>query len=424
MKNFKYVVDEIYEFFDEILGSIVPGIYFCSYAIFIIFIFLFVCSTNYSYDIPYIALFIFSVSYVLGTMFRRSNSREPDYRSAKYIYLNSRPHDDNDYAFVKVLSNDEYKKIVDNFIDFINDNDINIKYNYNIVKKRTRKLSLSERLFSPKHEIKSRKNKEVLCSKPFVINYIYELLEKHRKKLKKKVPQKAKIIDDFIEANNLKYFCVLYVDYPYSNLKNYLLDRGMYSLSKYITWEEDDDSQTTKRSKSVICNMKIDIKHYLPNDYSQLMKTEAHIRFMNAMWYGNKLLTWLVETVLIISGLLFVILFFVLDYELLNKLYNSNAGEKITNRIKSTVDIIKNIFETIFGNDFDTEKLMVAFLLVVILSLAYLMFNSIIKKTIENNFHYQRIREIVSILHLYDLVKKLKCAKIHINIKHHENIKN
>lgn len=407
MKNFKYVVDEIYEFFDEIIGSIVPGLYFCSYPIFAVVIFLLVCSTNYDYNIPYVTLFLFSVSYVIGTMFRRSNSRDPDFRSANYIYKNSCPHDDNDYAFVKLISNEEYDKIIDDFKLLASKDRLNIHYNHEIICNRRKKLSIIKRLFYPKHEIKNRKNKAIMCSKAFVLYSIYQLLNKNKKKFQKDI-SKYNMIDDFIKKHNLEYYCVLYVDYPYSNLKNYLSDRGMNYLTKYIKWTEEDDSKTTARSKSVICNMKLDIKHYLPNDYSQLMKTEAHIRFMNAIWYANKLLTRLVCIILILSLIISTILFFTLDYELLSKFYNAHNGEELVYRVQSWVSIIKNIFETIFGANFETSNLMVALILLCVLSLVYLLFNAIIRNTIENNFHYQRVREIVSILHLYDLVQKEK----------------
>lgn len=45
-------------------------------------------------------------------------------------------------------------------------------------------------------------------------------------------------------------------------------------------------------------------------------------------------------------------------------------------------------------------------MLIFFISIIYLIFWSLIKKTIINNFHYQRIREVVSVLHLYDLLKK------------------
>lgn len=406
MKNFKYAIDEIYEFFDEIIGSIVPGLYFCSYAIFAILIFIFVCTTKIDYNVPYMTIFIFAVAYVLGTMFRRSNSREPDYRSARFIYLNSKPHDDNDYAFVELISNKDYNKIIKDFKNIITNNP-ELKYDSNLVNNRLRKLSLYKRLFAPKHEIKSRKNKSILCSKAYVLNYIYEILKKHKSLLSKHYDsneERITEINNFIKKHKLEYYCILYVDYPYSNLKNYLDNRGLNNLSKYVTWNEKQDCTITNRSKSVICNMKIDIKHYYPEDYGQLMKTEAHIRFMNAMWYANKLLHGIVRATCIISTILSTILFIVLNNNLLRTIYR-NTNIDIAGKISSTVSTIKSIFFSIFGEGFETENLMVSLILLSLLSLAYFIFSSIIKHTIENNFHYQRIREIVSVLYLYDIVQ-------------------
>ena len=136
MKNFHYLVDEIYEFIDEIIGSIVPGLYFCSYSVFLILSFIFICKSDIISDNDrtpsLLILFLLIVAYVIGTMFRRSNSREPDSASARFIYYNSSPSDDNDFAFAKVLSSEEYTELVNAFIVLANKYS-RIKYNYHLV---------------------------------------------------------------------------------------------------------------------------------------------------------------------------------------------------------------------------------------------------------------------------------------------------
>lgn len=126
MKNFEYLADEIYEFFDEIIGSIVPGLYFCSYIIFNVLAVFFAFEIKLERQSIIVLLLILTISYVIGTMFRRSNSREPDSKSARYTYYKSCPHDDNDYAFGKMMPNDEYKDFINDFVLPANQNKIDI----------------------------------------------------------------------------------------------------------------------------------------------------------------------------------------------------------------------------------------------------------------------------------------------------------
>ena len=149
MKNFKYAVDEIYEFIDELIGSVIPGLYFCSYAIFVIITFVFICSedkTNaFMNGSSFVMIFIVVVAYVLGTMFRRSNSREPDLYSAKYIYYKSAPIDDNDYAFASLLSNDKYDGIIKDFKELIQNEKVNIICDYDFLNSREHTGSTKEK---------------------------------------------------------------------------------------------------------------------------------------------------------------------------------------------------------------------------------------------------------------------------------------
>ena len=80
-------------------------------------------------------------------MFRRSNSREPDHYSAKYIYFTSIPHDDNDFSFIKLIDDEQYQSLINDFVKKVKDKNIKVKYNKHKVIKRKRKFSLSERVF-------------------------------------------------------------------------------------------------------------------------------------------------------------------------------------------------------------------------------------------------------------------------------------
>lgn len=148
MKGNLNSLNEIYEFLDEILGSFIPGIYFCSFFITTIWTFIKFCSnTKIEISENIFILILFIISYVIGTMFRRSNSREPDHYSAKYIYFTSIPHDDNDFSFIKLIDDEQYQSLINDFVKKVKDKNIKVKYNKRKVIKRKRKFSLSERVF-------------------------------------------------------------------------------------------------------------------------------------------------------------------------------------------------------------------------------------------------------------------------------------
>lgn len=415
MKNFSNVIDEIYEFLDEILGSFVPGMYFCSFFITTIWAFIRLCSdTKVVINEKIFILILFIISYVLGTMFRRSNSREPDHYSAKFIYFNSIPHDDNDFSFIKLVEDSNYESLVKAFVEQVKNKSINIKYKKGKINRRKRKFRLSERLFYSSY--KKRNNNYRLYSKPEIQEYIYKKLTKRKSKLEKrekymfcksnKINNEIKIIDDFIKEHDLEKYCNIYVDYPYDNLKCYLEERGMQDLAKYIDWKTEDGCSKTKRTKSLICNMKNYIKHQSPSDYGSLQKTEAHIRFMNSIWYANKLLSKISLTVFVVFSFISIPMFFIIDNKLLKMFYAKD--NVITNTVRFIINSAEEMLTIIFGADFAIESLVRALICVALISLLYVFCGTIIKRTLENNFHYQRIREVVSVIYIYDMLKKEK----------------
>lgn len=427
MKNFSSVVDEIYEFLDEFLGSFVPGVYFCSYFVVSIWIFIHFCGDSNSSDNAGIdinekifILILFVISYVLGTMFRRSNSREPDHYSAKLIYFNSIPHDDNDFSFIRLISDEKYKKFCNNIIDLRNKKEIRIRFKKKKLQNRKRKFRILERIFYSSY--KKRNNNYRLYSKPEVLDYIYKKLLKRSSKLDKlykilifkrqSINDEKEAIDKFIDNYNLSEYCNIYVDYPYDNLKQYLDERGMTDLSKYIKWDMEDGNSKTKRTKSLICNMKSYIKHASPSDYGALQKMEAHIRFMNSIWYANKLLSKISSFFLAFCGAISIFMFIIIDNKLLKMLYNNCNNKLIVETTKFIINSTKEMLSILFGGYIGNEKLLKALICVTLISLLYVVCGIIIKRTLANNFHYQRIREVVSVLYIYDILKNEKDKKL------------
>lgn len=410
MKNFNTIIDEIYEFFDEVLGSIIPGLYFCSYPLFLIFLFIyFSMKSNISSNVTYITISLFVLSYVLGTMFRRSNSREPDSYSAKYTYFNSIPHDDNDFAFAKLIKDEDYLIMVKCFHNLVNNERIRIKlkkYEWKKIKDRQKRLKTHEKIFKI---FNKEFNKDYsYCSKPEIQYLIYDKLNNRLKKISNSDnyydKEECALIERFIKIFKLKEYCEVYTDYPYSNLKGYLNDRNMNNLVKYVDWEFSSDSKITARSKSLICNIKLYIRHFSPKDYGILLKTEAHIRFMNSIWYANKYLTILAAFLMSISVALYMIIYDAIFYQI-KEFAIKHQFETIWNFIYNSAINIRDI---IFGEKFSRRELGMFIFFVFVISLIYLLFGLLIKKAIISNYHYQRIREIVSVLYLYDLLQNDK----------------
>lgn len=212
------------------------------------------------------------------------------------------------------------------------------------------------------------------------------------------------LIKGFIQNHKIEKYTNIRIEYPYDNLKKYLEQRGLEHLAKYVDWEDIQSSLETHRSKSFIWNQKLYIKHHSPRDYGHLLKIEAHIRFMNAMWYANKYLMKIVRIATLFFGSLYFIFTIIVENKLIYSIRTSQAPEYL----KKAINILVNIFHQISYSIFHTysrDRFVFCFLLSFIISIAYLGFGYLIKKTIINNFHYQRIREIVSVLEIYHLVE-------------------
>lgn len=124
------------------------------------------------------------------------------------------------------------------------------------------------------------------------------------------------------------------VQFPYSNLKNYLSMRGFGELSKMIEWGENitqdnvlgqDKNDTFKsiniqRSKTFINKMKIRLSTYYPEHSLNMIRNEAHIRLASSMWYASKYIIQVsYVTVPFILVLLLLIIFNTLSVDFLKE---------------------------------------------------------------------------------------------------------
>ena len=97
----------IYEFLDEILGSIIPGMFYS------LLLFIPAYMMDFFGDSDsgkwLMAASFFVVSYAIGTAFRRSNIKIPDEKSAKHIYYRN-IDEENGFTFYDSL---RYKEILE-----------------------------------------------------------------------------------------------------------------------------------------------------------------------------------------------------------------------------------------------------------------------------------------------------------------------
>jgi hypothetical protein len=162
--------------------------------------------------------------------------------------------------------------------------------------------------------------------------------------------------------------------YPYAYLKKYLEERGFPHLAGYVTWNADDFSsdkadddsakqERRKRSKHFINEYKMRVKQKNSRLYFDILRNEAHIRFMSSVWYGSR--------VVACAALLGIIISAAINIPLMVK-----AGSPYP-----------PYFETF-----------VFPMMVGVLAIS-------IKYSIERFFHYQRVREIVFVLIAWNLTE-------------------
>ncbi len=404
----------VYDFLDEILGSIVPGIYFCSYILFCAVFWLTPKTfTNLNIEKYLLIVPLLAISYVIGTAFRRAHLGKVDLESARYIYFHSLPKDDNSFAFASMISDDDYTKIIEQ----TKRKDLDVNEEQKETDKKYNILMMLCGLHIPHVILFLKRRKRFfgkkLYSKTAVLKYIYrKTRNKYRifrfyEYLNENV-EFPKYIQEFKDFHlEIRDRVMVSAVYPYSHLKEYLCDRGFSELAKkYVTWECTDDNQITNRSKSIICQYKVEIYNKVPEKMMYMLKCEAHIRFMTAMWYANRILN---PTSFFIG----VISFLILMVETVFRLYNDsvNLSNMIGNKIieffysigfnlLDVADLNKAI--KIFANYINQLAATHNLIDIMLLSIIFFSISRYINHIIKKTFHYQRVREIVYILQTHE----------------------
>lgn len=79
--------------------------------------------------------------------------------------------------------------------------------------------------------------------------------------------------------------------FPYFHFRSYLEARGHDDLLEHVPWGPDADKKTTKRSKTVVHKMKLDIFLASPQLSDVVDSNEAHIRLMAGTWLAIRTTT-------------------------------------------------------------------------------------------------------------------------------------
>jgi hypothetical protein len=150
------------------------------------------------------------------------------------------------------------------------------------------------------------------------------------------------------------------VEFPYLNIKEYLLHRNLRHLADVVPWGVGDEKSRSSRTTAFINILKTRLAFALPNRCGNITRNEAHIRLMCSMWYMARLVQWL--------GLLSLCLVVLAAL---------------------TVCPHYRVFER---QEWEVSAPCLGGSALVVLAMWY------VRDKIERNLHYQRVREILYVL--------------------------
>jgi hypothetical protein len=83
------------------------------------------------------------------------------------------------------------------------------------------------------------------------------------------------------------------VEFPYLDIKKYLLHRKLEHLADIIPWDAKDKESRRPKTTAFINVLKTRLGYALPDKCGHITRNEAHIRLMSSVWYMTKLVQWL-----------------------------------------------------------------------------------------------------------------------------------
>lgn len=333
--------DIIYDFLDEILASIMPGAYFVSY--FVLWSAFFFKKSLFSGvtegAIPLFGLFAIVMCYCLGTVFRRSDMKKIDKKSAYSIYK-AQTRTSGSFAFAENLHT-AMEPLRERYAGL--EGDLSLE-------------ALYQRMYPKTPDSLPERARAALTRR---WTSAYGQLRRYYRRLKWKVNHKNR--EDLRPLlEELKPLLFPEIDYPYVNLGGYLAAREL-SISRRAQWNQ------STRSKMKTNTYKVEIAAKMPNMMSVINKNEAHIRFMNSMWCASAVLLWCALFIGLASAALWALLPCAVQGSALLQLFSRN-----------------NLF------------------IVAVISLLYVVVSLFVKHGVKKIIHYQRVRELVFLLTTYD----------------------
>lgn len=158
--------------------------------------------------------------------------------------------------------------------------------------------------------------------------------------------------------------------FPYQRLHEYLKSRGHDHLLKLVGW---NNNKKEFRSKTAINRLKIKLQYFLPDKYQKISRTEAHVRLSTSMWYVARASFKFALLGLVFWTILVPVIEFLRNGYTLKILFD-DSGKK-----KEIYDILRQGWVAVG---------LVSF------------FSFYCFHTIEKFIHYQRVREVFSVLEL------------------------
>lgn len=174
--------------------------------------------------------------------------------------------------------------------------------------------------------------------------------------------------------------------FPYFHFRTYLEERDLYHLAEHVKWgpperppDSSDKPKPTKRSKTAVNAMKLDILLHQPNLASVVDSNEAHIRLMSGTWLAIRY----TQPLLLIGAV----------FSLVGLLVTYAPGVHAMLRLDSS-----NL------NAQNAPHYPVLF----VLSLSMLAAATWARHKIESLFHYRRVNELLFIVMAADIARKEK----------------
>lgn len=388
------IMTVIYELLDEIIGGILPGVYFCTYflmcalAIFGESVLTLNSNNVYLIGIPFL-----SISYVLGTLFKRGSSELTDKKSVIYI-LKKTKYNIKNSEFMLNLDDNYFDKVLPEELNKLK-NDYNVKFHLSYIQNQKRIWQIEK---EPKHKIMFyilRKTKRKCYSTNIIcmlLNPLNKLSNNKFKRLEKLISKRDALKSFYKDLNDKINFKV---DYPYTHLKQYLENNGMSDLAQRVEWESSDGRRTKAFTNNILT-------YLTENNYpgmKQIKKREAHIRFMNSTYHSQRILFRCTSVIFVGIFLLFIIRFLLLwhlDFESEPIIFNERG--KIVFTLHKLFAYVNRIvpFEGLFT--------------IMCISAVYTVFYMVTRSLVLGNYHYQRLHEIVYMLQAQEHLEATKLS--------------